>query len=381
MPVILISSLDPFCRQAACDALGSSGPDDTVVLHDLLESGTVLRRIYRGARMVEREETPLEHGCLSCTVRLDVVPTVRRLLEEGLDRLVLGLPPSVPAETVVYAFGHTPGPLPDFASVVLACAPANLEDQLWDGHSLFESGYSPTAEDDRRPGEFLVRELAFCDTLHFSDPPIGAAAPAHHTRGTKLAAEVAPHAAVVRGKEDQPGRFDLREARARSHPGSVRVPASDANAPYRTIVLRAARPLHPGRFRLALAELASGNCWLRGRVWLASSPASRVALCGAGPRIWLEDTGPWLADKPGIDAASAAALSTDAALDWRDEHGDRGTVLALTGIEVDAVAGTRLLQHCQLTEAELARVPALRADPFGLPALTDPGSAGTPAGQ
>lgn len=381
MPVTLISSLDPFCRQAACDALGSSGPDATVVLHDLLENGTVLRRVYRGARLVEREETPLEHGCLSCTVRLDVVPTARRLLEEGADRLLLGLPPSVPAETVIEAFGHMPGPFPDFASVVVACSPANLEDQLWDGHSLFESGYSPTPEDDRRPGEFLVRELAFCDTLHFSDPPLGRVPPPRNARGTQLAAEIAPHAAVVRGQEDRPGRFDLREARSRSRPGSVRVPAADRDGPYRTAVLRARRPLHPGRFRLALAELAEGNCWLRGRVWLASSPASRVALCGAGPRIWLEDTGPWLADKPGIDAASAAALSTDAALDWRDKHGDRGTVLALTGTEVDAVAGTRLLQRCQLTEAELARVPALLADPFVLPALADPGSAGTPAGR
>ena len=34
-------------------------------------------------------------------------------------------------------------------------SPANLEDQLWDSHTLFESGYSPTPEDDRRPGEFV----------------------------------------------------------------------------------------------------------------------------------------------------------------------------------------------------------------------------------
>jgi hypothetical protein len=153
-----------------------------------------------------------------------------------------------------------------------------------------------------------------------------------------------------------------------SRRGSVRIPAASSNAPFRSTVLRAARPLRPGRFRLAHAELAEGNCWLRGRIWLASSPASRIALCGAGPRIWLEDTGPWLADAMPAGAPSAG-VGIDAALDWHEEHGDRGTVLAVTGDEVDAEHGPRLLRRCELTEAEMARVPAPLPDSFGLPAL------------
>lgn len=367
MPVTLISSLDPFCRQAACDSLRSLRPDAVTVLHDLLENGAVLRTVFRGGRLVERTETPLDHGCLSCTVRLDVVPTVRRLLDDAAD-VVLGLPPSVPAATVVEAFGRDAGPVPHIASVILACSPASLEDQMWDTHTLFESGYSPTPEDDRRPGEFLVGELAFCDTLHCSDPAFARAASDAHLRGTLLAAEIAPHAAVViPGETGMPGHFDHSEALARSRPGSVRIPAASSNKPFRTSVLRAARPLHPGRFRLALAELAEGNCWLRGRLWLASSPASRIALRGAGPRIWLEDTGAWLADTLPAGAPHVA-LGSDAALDWHDEYGDRGTVLAVTGDEVDAEHGARLLRRCELTQAEMARVPAPLPDPFGLPA-------------
>ncbi|MGF9662399.1 GTP-binding protein [Arthrobacter crystallopoietes] len=369
MSVILVTSLDPFCRQAACDSLRDRYPDAVTVLHDLLENGTVLRTIFRGERLVERAQTPLEHGCLSCTVRHDVVPTVRRLLDDGTADVVLGLPASVPAGTVVEAFERGPGPVPHIASVMLACSPANLEDQLWDAHTLFESGYSPTPEDHRRPGEFLVGELAYCDTLHCSGPAFAAAGSAAHSRGIRLAAEIAPHAAVVvPGKPGMPGRFDHSEALARSRPCSVRIPAASSNAPFRSTVLRAARPLHPGRFRLALAELAEGNCWLRGRIWLASSPASRIALCGAGPRIWLEDTGPWLADAMPAGAPSAG-LGIDAALDWHEEHGDRGTVLAITGDEVDAEHGARLLRRCELTEAEMSRVPAPLPDPFGLPAL------------
>jgi hypothetical protein len=49
-------------------------------------------------------------------------------------------------------------------SLVLACAPDAVEDQIWDCHTLFESGYRPVPEDDRTPGEFLLGELSFSDT-------------------------------------------------------------------------------------------------------------------------------------------------------------------------------------------------------------------------
>ena len=52
---------------------------------------------------VDRKETRLEHGCLSCTVRLDVVPTVERLLARGEDHIIIALPPAVPAAAAVSA--------------------------------------------------------------------------------------------------------------------------------------------------------------------------------------------------------------------------------------------------------------------------------------
>ncbi|EMY35118.1 GTPase, G3E family protein [Arthrobacter crystallopoietes BAB-32] len=337
------------------------------VLHDLLENGSVLRRIYRGRQEVERVETPLEHGCLSCTVRLDVVPTVHRLLQDGAAELVVSLPPSVPADLVVEQFRHSADPAPHIDSIITACSPAGLEDQLWDTHTLFESGYTPTPGDDRTPGEFLIGELAYCDTVHCSDLVLAPAAPDAHSRGTRLVREIAPHAAVVvPGKTGPLAGFDLREARARSRAGSVRIPAASSNAPFRTAVLRAARPLHPGRFRLALGELAAGNCWLRGRVWLASAPTARIALRGYGPRVILEDTGPWVADAP--NPARAADPGSDAALDWHAEHGDRGTVLAVTGDSVDEAVAAGLLAGCELTAADLAAGVGHLPDPFGLSA-------------
>ncbi len=85
----LLSSLDVHARDAACRRL-AAGPlagalreGVPVVLHDLLEGGVVLRRIFRDGQLVDTERTLLEHGCLSCTVRWDVVPTIERLSRAG----------------------------------------------------------------------------------------------------------------------------------------------------------------------------------------------------------------------------------------------------------------------------------------------------------
>lgn len=83
-----------------------------------------------------REETRMENGCLSCTVRLDVVPTIERLLALGEAHIIIGLPPAVPASTAVNALMRGLAHRFGIDSVVLACAPAALEDHIWDHRTL-----------------------------------------------------------------------------------------------------------------------------------------------------------------------------------------------------------------------------------------------------
>jgi G3E family GTPase len=364
MPIVVVSSLDVVCRQLACERLQRARPASVVVLHDLQEQGVVLRRVYRGGRLVERKETPLDHGCLSCAVRLDVAPTVARLHSDGEDDILVGLPPGVRSVDAVEALKEQNPAGPGMASVVLACSPGAVEDQVWDGHTLFESGFTPSWQDDRTPGEFLIGELAFCDTVLMSDPVFTAVSQKQRERGTQLLRELSPHAAVIApGEHPVHGRHDAREARSRLVPGSVRIPVSGGNAPFRTVLHRACRPLHPERFRDALPALAAGSCWLRGRIWVGSAPRCRIAIQGIGPRVWMESTGWWAAEGLGPDAGRK--ISTDAALDWHPEFGDRGSVLAITGDWPDADAIMALIDGCQLTDAEMAGGLENLPDPFG----------------
>lgn len=366
MHLIIVSSLDVLCRQQACEALAAAHPAAVAVLHDLLENGVVIRRIFGRSGPVEREESRLEHGCLSCTVRLDVVPTIERLLALGEDHIIIGLPPAVPAITAVNALKRGLAHRFTIDSVVLACAPDALEDHIWDHHTLFESGFTPVPDDQRTPGEFLIGELAFSDTVLLADPDLVPVDPGGRTRGVQLLDELAPHADITEDACDiRPARHDYAEALDRSVPGVVRVPAGPSASPFSTVTRQVQRPLHPERFRHALATLAQGSCWLRGRLWIAAAPECRIAVQGIGPRVWLENTGPWLSGQTPYPPADR----TDDAGARRDGHpnaGDRGTILAVTGEDIDAAEIARLLADCALTDAEMAAGFASLDDPFGL---------------
>jgi G3E family GTPase len=366
MHVTLVSSLDASCRQQACEAIATAHPAAVVVFHDLLENGLVIRRIFGRAGLIERGELLLEHGCLSCTVRLDVVPTIERLLAAGEDHIVLGLPPAVPCSTALGALKK--GLMQPFTvdSAVLACAPDAVEDHIWDHHTLFESGFTPIPEDLRTSGEFLIGELSFNDTVLLSDPVLVPVDPDGRLRGVQLIRELAPHADVAEDADSmRPGRHDYSEAVGRTFPGSVRVPAASAS-PFSTVTHRSQRPLHPERFRCALATLAEGCCWLRGHLWIAAAPGSRIAVQGIGPRVWLENTGPWLADQASPHPSRNRAADTDSRLDWHPDFGDRGSVIAATGEGIDSAEIARLLAGCELTDAEMEAEHAELNDPFHL---------------
>lgn len=372
MRLTVVSSFDALSRGQACRVIAAREDDAVVVLHDLQENGVVIRRVYWGGALAERTETPLEHGCLNCTVRLDVVPALGALLAAGAGNVVVGLPPAVPSATAVEALRQGLGGELCIESVVLVCDPGALEDQIWDRHTLFESGYTAKPEDDRTAGEFLLGELAFADTVLLADPELIPVEEGLKARGVQLVRELAPHAALNEAEHGFcPAGYDAAEARARTVPGTVRIPAGPSGPVFTTVVHRVERPLHPQRFRQALPKLAEGSCWLRGRLWVASAPGCRIALQGIGPRVWLENTGPWLADHPAGQAAvedGGEPEHADARLDWHPVFGDRGTVVAITGEDIDAAETAALLAGCEVTDAEMAAGPGRLADPFELAA-------------
>jgi G3E family GTPase len=354
MNLTVISSLDALCRQQACEDLAAAHPGSLVVLHDLMEDGLVVRRIFSGRILLEREETMLEHGCLSCAVRLDLVPSIDRLLKNTKGPIIIGLPPAVPASAAVSALRRGLTGTATVSTVVLACSPDALEDHIWDSHTLFESGFTPAPEDERTPGEFLVGELAFADTVLLTEPDIVPPDPLGRERGLHLVRELAPHAEVAPDAAAvRQGMHRYADAVARTAPGHAhapRFPARNSASPFATVFHRIERPLHPGRFRDALATLAEGCCVLRGQLWIASAPACRIAIQGIGPRVWLENLGAW----PENSAPSKPGNASKAGNQPATHGAPAASVIAATGEDLDAGEFGQLLMSCQLTDEELA---------------------------
>ncbi len=338
MHLVIVTSLDALSRNSAASLLAEHRPGTPVVLHDLLDNGVVTRRIHTDERLTERGSTVLEHGCLSCTVRFDLAPALLRLAAAGASSAIVGLPPGTTAENAIDGLHAISPDTFVVDSVALAARAEDVEDQLWDHHTLFASGYTAVPEDSRTPGEFLIGEFLFADTVLTTTSELMPSDPVLSERGFQLITELAPHARVLplapgASTAHVLGRHDYGSAQQRSLPGTVTVPPT-ASEPFRTFEHRITRPLHPDRFRTALGAISQGCCYVRGSVWIAGMPDTRVALHGVGPRIALGDGGAW--------AIGAG-------------HGEwcRGTHIALTGDDLDDDDITRLLDACALTDDEL----------------------------
>lgn len=347
MHLLLVTSLDGLSRTSAAFALAEASPGVPVVLHDLLDEGVVVRRSHVGDRLVERESMVLEHGCLNCTVRFALAPTLLHLAERGVERVIVGLPPGTTAAHAIDGLRTVAPSSFVVDTVALAVRPADVEDQLWDHHTLFESGYTAVPDDRRTPGEFLINEFLFADTVLLAGSDLLPPDPDLLARGIQLMEEIAPHARLVPAFTTADiadlGTHDEAAARSRSLPGTVLIPASAARpalpgAVFRTVEHRSDRPLHPDRFRTALGLISQGCCFVRGSVWIAGMPLTRIAVHGVGPRIALANGGRWESD--GGHSPSC-----------------RSTHLALTGDDIDDADITRILDACALTDEELGTLP------------------------
>lgn len=309
MKLIFVSSLEVHCRDAAVQRLLSEYPQALVISHDLLEGNRVLRRVEGNTNASERAESVLEHGCVGCAVRFEILPTLLRLLPQNEDAVIIqSLPATWHSDQVLDIVStELEGRGVAIDQVALALDPAAVEDQFWDRRNLWESGFNAMANDERTAGEFLIHEIALADSLLFveglSVALLGESAGHLNSsgeqfrRGMKLIRDLAPHATLTsaQGKVAL-GAYDRDDALRRSRPGHFQHGSGATDVGGTKILIKVERPLDADRFREVLPDLAATCMCIRGTLWMASCPGVRVALTGAGPRIWLESTGAWEGD-------------------------------------------------------------------------------------
>jgi G3E family GTPase len=378
--VTVLAGFSPAATQAVARALLITDPGLVLLTHDLssVRDGVVRRTIRTAAEIIETAETRLVHGCVSCTLREDVLPALARLARERPDgRIVLALPPAIEPEAVAAA-KPVGVRLDSFVTVVEARA---FLDDLTSSDDLRDRGLHAAENDHRAVADVVARQVEFADTIVVwgtpQDDPYDSGrlgtllhrlAPwATRTRVgdsrsvdcTALAAEVLGH-----GRHD-PARPGMLGRALEGRPIGIHDPAGEYDVG--SVLFRSRRPFHPRRLFDALDEL-TGAVRGRGLFWLASQPGTAIGWESAGGGVQLGNLGHWLAAVPAerwAEASDQRRLAAD--LDWDPYYGDRRTVLSFVGLGLDCPALTALLRSCLLTDDELAagaeRWPAL-PDPF-----------------
>ncbi|GAA1017382.1 cobalamin biosynthesis protein CobW [Acrocarpospora pleiomorpha] len=350
-PVVLVVGLHSTARSATVDHLLAAHPGAVAVHHDLrvVSSGRVERTVRDASGVLERAEVRLAHGCVSCTVREDLVPElIRRAAAAPL--LVVDLWDSVEPRTVAEALdaGEVRAAL-RLTCVATALHTEHLPIDIARGERMSETGQGATG-DQRYLAEVLARQVEYATALilHGGDEE-------DHDLSRALLSHLAPATPVFAAEPpDVTGpALCTRMLAERVDPATAVLPCDARDGEVTTVVWHRLRPLHPGRLYEALDELVTQTVRSRGRFWLATRHERLLGWDAVAGGMSVQDAGPWLAALPEAawDLVSPARRAA-AALDWTSHFGDRVQHLVFVGPDLDRERIHGLLDSCLLTPDE-----------------------------
>ncbi|MFA1706186.1 ribosome hibernation factor-recruiting GTPase MRF [Mycobacterium intracellulare] len=347
-------------------------PGTLVVEHRF--DGHVVRRttasLSDGVLTSTENGLELAHGCVSCTIRNDLLVLLRQLhRRDDVDRIVVHLAPWLEPEPICLAINHVrvrvaPGYIdgPAALDVAIAAVVTCVDSAAWLDQALGEE----ELDDGRTHAQVVIGQAEFADVvvLDRANPFVAA-----------VLRRLSPRARVrvgAGGIEDALNNLyrDARRGRSDDPHGPLLAgqPPLESRGPISLVEFNARRPFHPQRLHAALDLLLDGVIRTRGRLWLASNPDRAMWLESAGPGLRVSSAGKWLAamsgpERDGVDAERRAL----AALGWDDRHGDRHTAMAILvcGARTDEVLDA--LRGALLTEEEMRNPRAWidYDDPFG----------------
>ncbi len=342
----------------------------TAVIEHHIDGNVVIRRVLTvqyGVVTTAQQSLELQHGCLSCTVRNDVLVLLRRMSRRrDVARVVVRLPPWLEPEPICWAIHHVrvtaAGFEPGSAArdVEITAVITTVDEMVWLAEALGDA----VLPDGRTVAQAVVAQAEFADVLVCGQPP---------AQLNEVLARLNPRARVI-------ANADAVEDALRKPPAGARRGRSDdpydsllagqpplhATEAVQLIEFHAQRPFHPERLHDALDTLLDSVIRSRGRLWLASNNRDVMWLESAGGGLRVSSAGPWLASMSASELAYAdAERRALAGAFWDDRHGDRHTALVVLACGADPDAIREALRGALLTEDEMS-------DPRMWPALHDP---------
>lgn len=296
-----LATTDPVLRDSAIFGLLVDAPGTVALRHDILEADGALRRVVVDSTgVLEDVRIPLDHACLSCTVREDAIPTLRRLAADGRwDGVLLALPVAAEPLAVNRALAHATHAGGSLEGLRLAATAAvvdveRLERDLLGTDVTAERGIALSEHDYRTVAEVVAAQLEHADVVITTgdDDPTGSGLlervrASDSRRVDGLFAVSADDLAAL--------SHDLERSERRAHPSGA--PGEPGHPPVAgdrswTLELRSSLPFHPERLLDRISHLGAGCLRSRGVFWVPNRPDSWCAWDGSGGQLHIGEVGP-----------------------------------------------------------------------------------------
>jgi G3E family GTPase len=331
IPVILVAG------QADTDPVVGAmlrTPGTLVVEHRF--DGHVVRRttvtLQEGVLTTAESALELAHGCVSCTIRNDLLVLLRQLhRREDVDRIVVHLAPWLEPEPICVAINHVrirvaPGYVdgPAALDVAIAAVVTCVDSSVWLSQALGDA----ELDDGRTQAQVVIGQAEFADVVVLNRPDpyvVGVLRRLSPRARIRVGADGIEHALDNLVPDPRRGRSDDPHG-----PLLAGQPPLDSRGPVKLVEFNARRPFHPQRLHACLDLLLDGVIRTRGRLWLASQPEHAMWLESAGGGLRVSSAGKWLAALTATELADVdAERRAFAELRWDGRHGDRHTAMTV----------------------------------------------------
>lgn len=295
LPVVLVTGTDPDTMAATTIGIQWDLPFAVAVHHRIDVRRQVLTRVVSDVTgLLETEEIDLDHACVPCAIREDIMATLQRVAADGRWRSVLCQLPAGAAPTqVCHVLGgaNPAGRRLRVSAVIAAVDGRHAVHDLLGDDLLGDRGVATSQDDSRGLGEVLALLVEGADVVVLGERP----PPEAHALVTTLAR---PGASVVAGATALVGeviaagdvhRHDLSRAWTAV---DRRVPLPAVRPGAWRLDLRSDRPFHPGRLVRGISELGGGRHRSRGCFWLPTRPGDVQVWDGAGGQLSIGREGP-----------------------------------------------------------------------------------------
>jgi G3E family GTPase len=347
-------------------------PGTVVVEHDY--DGQIVRRrvsnLQNGVATVAELALELVGGCVSCTIRNDLLIVLRRLHRRGdARRIVIRLARWLEPEPICQAIHRVPvsmGPGyldgPAGRDVQIAAVVTTIDSTAWLGEAL---GADELA-DGRTVAQVAVGQAEFADVLVLTGPDSATLDVLRRLTPTARITVSADRVEQCLAHLES----DARRGRERSphDPLLAGQPPLNAAGPVSIVEFNATTPFHPQRLHSAIDILLDGVIRTRGRMFLAQRPDDVMTIESAGGSLLVEHSGTWLAAMAPSELAYADPQRRAlAGISWDPRFGDRHTAMVVLVCGAQPTDVTAALHAALLTDDEVAHPDqwADYPDPFG----------------